>query len=79
MVSTLAFLNTLPSRVCSLAAVCAPTGLPVQVSLEIVMGCGTGVCYGCTIRTTGGLKQVCKDGPVFDLQAVDLDSLGAPR
>ena len=38
-----------------------------QVSLEIVMGCGIGVCYGCTIRIKGGLKQVCKDGPVFEL------------
>jgi dihydroorotate dehydrogenase electron transfer subunit len=40
---------------------------PVQVSLEIMMGCGMGVCYGCTIRTRHGLKQVCKDGPVFDM------------
>ncbi len=40
---------------------------PVQVSLEIMMGCGTGVCYGCTIKTAGGLKQVCKDGPVFNM------------
>jgi len=40
---------------------------PVQVSLEIMMGCGMGVCYGCTIKTKQGLKQVCKDGPVFDL------------
>jgi len=40
---------------------------PVQVSLEIMMGCGAGVCYGCTIRTKNGLKQVCKDGPVFEL------------
>lgn len=60
----------------SLAEACGPTGLPVQVSLEIVMGCGTGVCYGCTIRTAHGLKQVCRDGPVFDLKDVDLDSLG---
>ncbi len=45
-------------------------GRPVQVSLEIMMGCGTGVCYGCTIRTRDGLKQVCKDGPVFDLDKV---------
>ena len=59
----------------SLAAACAPTGLPVQVSLEIVMGCGTGVCYGCTIRTAQGLKQVCRDGPVFELKDVDLASL----
>ena len=43
---------------------------PVQVSLEIMMGCGVGVCYGCTIKTKSGLKQVCKDGPVFDLEDI---------
>jgi dihydroorotate dehydrogenase electron transfer subunit len=42
-------------------------GKDVQLSLEQVMGCGVGVCYGCTIRTKNGLKQVCKDGPVFEL------------
>jgi dihydroorotate dehydrogenase electron transfer subunit len=42
----------------------------VQISLEVVMGCGHGVCYGCTIRTKKGLKQVCKDGPVFDLDDI---------
>ena len=40
---------------------------PVQISLEMRMGCGLGVCYGCTVKTKSGLKQVCKDGPVFDL------------
>ncbi len=44
-----------------------------QISLEIMMGCGVGVCYGCTIKTKNGLKQVCKDGPVFDLS--DLDNI----
>ena len=39
----------------------------VQVSLEVRMGCGLGVCYGCTVKTKSGLKQVCKDGPIFDL------------
>ncbi len=43
---------------------------PVQLSLEIMMGCGAGVCYGCTIKTKSGLKQVCKDGPVFDLEDI---------
>jgi dihydroorotate dehydrogenase electron transfer subunit len=42
----------------------------VQLSLEIMMGCGVGVCYGCTIRTKNGLKQVCKDGPVFEMREV---------
>jgi dihydroorotate dehydrogenase electron transfer subunit len=44
--------------------------LPVQMSLEIMMGCGTGVCYGCTIKTKNGLKQVCKDGPVFRMDEI---------
>jgi dihydroorotate dehydrogenase electron transfer subunit len=41
--------------------------ISVQLSLEIMMGCGVGVCYGCTIKTRSGLKQVCKDGPVFEM------------
>jgi len=45
-------------------------GKPVQISLEVRMGCGLGVCYGCTVRTKNGLKQVCKDGPVFELDDI---------
>ena len=45
-------------------------GKSVQVSLETVMGCGRGICYGCTIKTRRGLKEVCSDGPVFDLDDI---------
>lgn len=45
-------------------------GEPVQISLEMRMGCGVGVCYGCTVKTKSGLKQVCKDGPVFELDEI---------
>ena len=48
---------------------------PVQLSLEIMMGCGAGVCYGCTIKTKKGLKQVCKDGPVFEMELILMDLL----
>ena len=48
---------------------------PVQVSLEARMGCGLGICYGCTIKTTTGLKQVCRDGPVFDLDDIVWDEI----
>ncbi len=48
---------------------------PVQISLEMRMGCGLGVCYGCTVKTKNGLKQVCKDGPVFDLEDILWDEL----
>jgi dihydroorotate dehydrogenase electron transfer subunit len=50
-------------------------GKDVQLSLEIMMGCGTGVCYGCTIKTRSGLKQVCKDGPVFGMELILEDLL----
>ena len=42
-------------------------GKSVQISLEERMACGMGACYGCTVKTTKGLKQVCRDGPVFEL------------
>ncbi len=36
-----------------------------EFSLEERMGCGTGICYGCSVMTASGSKRVCKDGPVF--------------
>jgi dihydroorotate dehydrogenase electron transfer subunit len=42
-------------------------GKSVQVSLEERMACGMGACYGCTVKTKKGLKQICQDGPVFEL------------
>jgi dihydroorotate dehydrogenase electron transfer subunit len=41
-----------------------------QVSLEVRMGCGFGACYSCTINTKKGLKRVCRDGPVFELEDI---------
>ena len=43
---------------------------PVQISLETRMGCGFGICFSCTVRTKRGLKQVCRDGPIFDLDEI---------
>jgi dihydroorotate dehydrogenase electron transfer subunit len=43
---------------------------PIQISLEVRMGCGLGVCYGCTVKTKNGLKQVCQDGPIFELNDI---------
>lgn len=48
---------------------------PAQISLEMRMGCGIGICYSCTIITQSGLKQVCKDGPVFELNGILWDEL----
>ena len=49
---------------------------PSQVSLEVRMGCGLGVCYGCTVKTKKGLRQVCRDGPVFDFDDILWDESG---
>jgi len=46
------------------------TGEPVQISLETMMGCGLGACYGCATRTRTGMRMVCHDGPVFELDDV---------
>lgn len=36
-----------------------------QLSFEERMGCGFGVCMGCSKETKHGSRCVCKDGPVF--------------
>ena len=43
---------------------------PVQVSLEVRMGCGSGTCYGCSIKTRQGMQRVCKEGPVFNIKDI---------
>ncbi|MFH0942248.1 MAG: dihydroorotate dehydrogenase electron transfer subunit [Chloroflexota bacterium] len=50
-------------------------GKTVQVSLEVRMACGLGICYACTIKTRSGPRQVCRDGPVFDLNDVSWDEV----
>ena len=36
-----------------------------EISMEERMGCGFGVCMGCSIQTKSGAKRVCTEGPVF--------------
>ena len=43
---------------------------PAQFSLEERMGCGTGICMGCTCPQLTGTKRICKDGPVFSLDEI---------
>lgn len=48
-------------------------GVPVYVSLEERMGCGIGACLVCVCnKTNGEHARVCKDGPVFNADEVDL-------
>ncbi|MBQ0077657.1 MAG: dihydroorotate dehydrogenase electron transfer subunit [Bacteroidales bacterium] len=51
-------------------AVCAKASAPGEASLEERMGCGCGICYGCTCHTASGPKRVCADGPVFKKEEI---------
>jgi dihydroorotate dehydrogenase electron transfer subunit len=50
-------------------------GVPFWISLENVMPCGFGACFGCVIPSRDGsrYRRVCVEGPAFaadDLPAV---------
>lgn len=41
-----------------------------QFSFESRMGCGFGVCMGCSCRTKYGDKRICVDGPVLKKEEI---------
>ncbi|MBQ9532293.1 MAG: dihydroorotate dehydrogenase electron transfer subunit [Eubacterium sp.] len=41
-----------------------------QFSFEERMGCGFGACMGCSCKTKGGYKRICKDGPVLEREEI---------
>ena len=57
-----------------LKALIGKAGTQGEVSMEERMGCGVGICVGCSIETTNGIKRVCKEGPVFNADEVGLNS-----
>jgi dihydroorotate dehydrogenase electron transfer subunit len=52
-----------------------PAKIPIQISLEVRMGCGIGACFSCSIKTKNVMKRVCLDGPVFDLDDIILEEV----
>ncbi len=53
-----------------LKAILRTIGTNGQISMEERMGCGVGICVGCTIETKEGFKRVCKEGPVFNADKI---------
>ena len=51
-----------------LRAIAQTVGTNGQMSMEERMGCGVGICVGCSIETKNGVKRVCKEGPVFNVE-----------
>lgn len=62
----------------AIARLAAEHGVPCQVSLERLMGCGIGACLSCVVSTTDGLKRACVDGPVFNAEEVVWDASQTP-
>jgi NAD(P)H-flavin reductase len=52
-----------------------PHGIKTTVSLNPVMVDGTGMCGGCRVKLSDGMKFACVDGPEFDGHKVDFDDL----
>jgi len=52
-----------------LSEICLKKNIPAEFSLEAIMGCGLGACWGCVrpIRRDGEVEyiKICQDGPVF--------------
>lgn len=64
-----------PVMLRALKAVLRENGITTKclVSLEERMGCGIGACLVCVCKKADGHNaRVCKDGPVFDINEVEL-------
>lgn len=55
-----------PSPMMQALSQAAPAGTKIHVSMENYFACGLGMCAGCTVETTEGLKRACAEGPVMD-------------
>jgi dihydroorotate dehydrogenase electron transfer subunit len=58
----------------ALAGIAAKHRVPAEFSLEAVMGCGIGACWGCVHRIRGeggdGWVKICEEGPVFPMERI---------
>jgi len=63
----------------AVARLCAERGLDCYVSLENYMGCGYGVCNGCSVRVKGErfrgwpYSKSCIEGPVYNADELVLE------
>jgi len=50
---------------------CQSLGVPCQLSVEVAMPCGIGVCMGCVLDLADSRRvRCCMDGPVFEASEV---------
>ena len=53
---------------------CRKLGIPEDVSLNMLMVDGTGMCGACRVTVAGKVKFACMDGPEFNGYDVDFDA-----
>ncbi|NCN28591.1 hypothetical protein GW915_13585 [bacterium] len=44
--------------------------LPCYLGLEEKMGCGIGLCFSCSVKTTEGMQRCCMEGPWFERKKI---------
>jgi len=54
--------------------ICFDARVPCFMSVEKHIACGVGACLGCTVKTTGGNRRCCVDGPVFNAEELCFES-----
>jgi dihydroorotate dehydrogenase electron transfer subunit len=55
----------------AVGTLCQENSVPCQVSVEVPMPCGVGVCMGCVLDLADGRRvRCCTDGPVFEVREV---------
>jgi NAD(P)H-flavin reductase len=54
-----------PAMLESVRRITAARGVAAELALEAPMACGFGACFGCVVRTRGGYRRLCVDGPVI--------------
>jgi ferredoxin--NADP+ reductase len=64
-----------PRMMQAVAETTRPHHIKTVVSLNAMMVDGTGMCGGCRVLTTRGVRFACVDGPEFDAHEVDYDVL----
>jgi dihydroorotate dehydrogenase electron transfer subunit len=62
--------------------IAAELKIPAQLSLESIMGCGIGACWGCVRKirkgSTAEWVKICEEGPVFSASEVVWDEENTP-
>lgn len=49
---------------------------PLFTSLESIMGCGVGACFGCAVPSSrGGYIHICEEGPLLSASEVKWDEI----